>query len=96
MHHLHSWTSKLRYLFIKTIIFTIGVLIPISSNFYFKVTSALAAPEALSGIKSICTSGGDYATITAAISDIASQGLDGPLVLELCASYTSSSNYFGK
>lgn len=37
------------------------MLIPVSSNFYFKVTSALAAPEALSGIKSICASGNHFA-----------------------------------
>jgi hypothetical protein len=54
-----------------------------------------AAPlAALSGTKSVCPSGGDYATLTAAIADIKSEGLDGPLVLELCSTYTSGSETF--
>jgi hypothetical protein len=48
-----------------------------------------AAPDALSGVKSVCPTGGDYTSLTTAIGYARTYGLDGPLTLELCASYTS-------
>ena len=51
------------------------------------------AQAALSGTKAIGPSG-DYASITAALSDIHTQGLGGPLVLELQASYVSTVETF--
>lgn len=51
------------------------------------------AQAALSGTKSIGPSG-DYASITAALSDIHTQGLVGPLVLELQATYVSTVETF--
>jgi parallel beta-helix repeat protein len=83
-----------RILIIAVILLISGFFYPLSSEMGFGVSSALAAPEALNGTKLVCPSGGDYATLTAAIADITSQGLDGPLVLELCASYTSDSETF--
>ncbi len=58
------------------------------------VRSVMAAPAGISGTKTVCPSSGDYATLTAAIAAINSQGLDGPLTLELCASYTSAGETF--
>src|SRR5205809_209406 len=55
------------------------------------LTSALANP--LSGTLAIGPSG-DYPSITAAIADIQSQTLGGPLVLELQPSYVSSVETF--
>ena len=48
---------------------------------------------ALSGTKSIGPSG-DYSSITAAIADIKTQGLGGPLILELQAAYVSTVETF--
>jgi hypothetical protein len=58
------------------------------------VRPAAAAPAGLSGTKSVCPAGGDYPTLTAALAASASDGLDGPLTLELCAGYTSASETF--
>ena len=51
-----------------------------------------AAP--LHGTKSIGPSAADYVSIGAAIADIQTQGLDGPLVLELQSGYVSSVETF--
>ena len=55
---------------------------------------AHAQATPLSGTKTVCPVGGDYASLTAAIGAINSLGLDGPLTLELCSSYTSSGETF--
>lgn len=51
-----------------------------------------AAP--LSGIKSVGPSAADYPSITAAIADIQTQSLGGPLVLELQAEYVGTAETF--
>ena len=53
-----------------------------------------SAPPLLAGTKTVCPSGCDYATLTAAIADIQAAGLSGALVLELGATYVSTSETF--
>jgi hypothetical protein len=57
----------------------------------FTLTNFLYAQ--LSGIKTIGSSG-EYQTLTAAVSAISSQGLSGPIILELLSTYNSSSETF--
>jgi hypothetical protein len=52
------------------------------------------APAPISGTKSVCPSGCNFLTITAAIADIHAQGLGGPLTLELASTYVSSGETF--
>ncbi len=56
------------------------------------VTSLIKAAP-LSGTKSVGPTG-DYTSVTAAIADVRNQTLDGPLVLELQASYLSTVETF--
>ena len=56
--------------------------------------TALAMPPPLSGTKTVCSSGCDYASLTAAVADIQVQGLGGALVLELGATYVSTGETF--
>ncbi|MDQ3815991.1 MAG: hypothetical protein M3347_18945 [Armatimonadota bacterium] len=57
-------------------------------------TALLAAwSMAVSGTKTIGP-GGDYATITAAIADLQTNGVDGPLILELQSNCTSTGETF--
>lgn len=48
----------------------------------------------LSVTKTVCASGCDYASLTAAIADVQANGLSGALTLELAASYTSAGETF--
>ncbi len=82
-----------RILIIADILLISCFFYPLSFNGKIEVSSAFAAPDALSGVKTICA-GGDYTTLSAAITDIATNGLGGPLVLELCSTYTSDSETF--
>lgn len=57
-------------------------------------SASLLLPPPLSGTKSVCPSGCDYASLTAAIADIQVQGLNGALVIELGATYVSTGETF--
>jgi len=54
---------------------------------------AVTIKSGMSGIKTIGT-GGDYATITTALADLNTLGLEGPTVLELKANYVSTGETF--
>ena len=62
-----------------------------------KLDAKVVAPPAppVSGTKTICPSGCDYATLTAAISDVNTNGgATGAIVFELASTYVSTSETF--
>ncbi|MEI6881264.1 MAG: hypothetical protein WCK82_08040, partial [Bacteroidota bacterium] len=77
-----------------------------NTTYYYKVAavgdvnvtsstvSQLTAMPTLSGFKTVCPSGCDYANLTTATADLLANGLLGPVVLELQPSYVSSTETF--
>ena len=55
---------------------------------------SLSVSAQISGTKTIGASGGTYTSITAAIADATSSGINGALILELLSSYSSSSETY--
>ncbi|MBS1792678.1 MAG: hypothetical protein JSS81_02420 [Acidobacteria bacterium] len=58
------------------------------------VSLTSVVPTPISGTKTVCPSGCDYPTLTAAFSFLTANGVNGPLVLELGSTYVSTSETF--
>ncbi|NDC29517.1 MAG: fibronectin type III domain-containing protein, partial [Bacteroidetes bacterium] len=56
--------------------------------------NATTSAPTLSGTKTVCPSGCDYANLTTATADLAAQGLAGSVVLELAPTYVSTTETF--
>ncbi|MCX6032614.1 MAG: hypothetical protein NT169_25420 [Chloroflexi bacterium] len=80
--------------FVLSLVVILALLSPLPLGEGSGVRSAFAAPAGISGTKIICPTGGDYTSLTTAIGTARAGVLDGPLTLELCASYNSVSRKF--
>jgi hypothetical protein len=84
---MKKFKTLVRHICLNSRLLTLLLVLAILAGVAVKVS-------AVSGTKTVCPSGCDYTTLTAAFSDLQTNGVTGATVLELQSSYDSTSETF--